>query len=142
MAGNLPEEGVRWPIAQQTWRQVSMLHWRIDPGELQPLLPSRLQPDILDESAWVSIVAFRVAHFRLFGLPRSSETMLLLSNREVLDDLGCRPRLERFQQAAFLKMGKLLKQRGIAHDHFQNAASHVSKLSGRRDDRSRCLGPG
>ena len=39
------------------------------------------------------LAAMRLAAVRgeLFGLPRSSETMLLLSNQEVLDDLGCRP---------------------------------------------------
>jgi uncharacterized protein YqjF (DUF2071 family) len=74
MAGSVPEEHVSRPMAQQTWRQVSMLHWRIDPRDLEPLLPSRLQPDIVDGSAWISIVAFRVADFRLFGLPAARGT--------------------------------------------------------------------
>ena len=69
MAGRVPEERVRWPMAQQTWRHVSFLHWRIEPAELRPLLPVALEPDIVDGSAWVSLVAFLVEGFKVLGMP-------------------------------------------------------------------------
>jgi uncharacterized protein YqjF (DUF2071 family) len=56
-------------MATQTWHDVSFLHWRIDSGDIAPRLPAGLKPDLVDGSAWVSIVAFRIEHFRPLGLP-------------------------------------------------------------------------
>jgi uncharacterized protein YqjF (DUF2071 family) len=50
---------VRGPwLLRQSWQDLLFAHWRIDPPELAPLLPARVEPDLYDGSAWVSIVAF------------------------------------------------------------------------------------
>jgi uncharacterized protein YqjF (DUF2071 family) len=69
MAGNQPEDEVRFPYVHQGWRQVTMLHWRYDPDEIARRLPPGLVPDIVDGSAWVSLTPFRVEGFRPGGLP-------------------------------------------------------------------------
>src|SRR5262245_49039278 len=74
MAGSQPEEHVRWAIAQQTWRHVTFLHWRTDPRVIAPLLPRGLAPDVVEESSWISLVAFAVEGFRVGGIPLQTES--------------------------------------------------------------------
>ena len=69
MAGAIPEERVRRAVVQQSWRDVTFLHWRIGPEILAPHLPRALVPDVVDGSAWVSLTPFRVERFRVLGLP-------------------------------------------------------------------------
>jgi uncharacterized protein YqjF (DUF2071 family) len=69
MAGSQPEEQVRWALAQQTWRYVTLLHWRIDPQAIASVLPRGLAPDVVEGSAWISAVAFAVEGFRVCGIP-------------------------------------------------------------------------
>ncbi|MDP8970320.1 MAG: DUF2071 domain-containing protein [Actinomycetota bacterium] len=69
MAGAEPEEQIRLPIFYQSWRDVTFLHWRYEPGTLRALLPSDLKPDVRDGSAWVGLTPFRVERFRLPLLP-------------------------------------------------------------------------
>jgi uncharacterized protein YqjF (DUF2071 family) len=56
-------------MVEQTWRQVTFLHWRTDPQAVAALLPRGLVPDVVDGASWVSIVAFDVAGFKVCGLP-------------------------------------------------------------------------
>ena len=69
MAGNDPEEHVGPAVVRQSWRQVAFLHWRVDPSDVQPLLPAGLIPDVLDGSAWIGLTPFRVERFRLLQAP-------------------------------------------------------------------------
>ncbi|WP_108664397.1 YqjF family protein [Euzebya rosea] len=55
--------------ATQLWRDVTMLHWRIDAGRLQALLPDGLEPDLFDGSAWASLVPFEMVDLTLPPLP-------------------------------------------------------------------------
>jgi uncharacterized protein YqjF (DUF2071 family) len=49
----------RWVWSQQ-WVDVLFLHWRVSPSELKPHLPGRLEIDMHDGAAWVSLVLFRL----------------------------------------------------------------------------------
>jgi uncharacterized protein len=51
------------------WVDALFLHWPIDPAQLRPRIPSDLEIDTYDGTAWVSIVAFRIANARLRGVP-------------------------------------------------------------------------
>ncbi len=65
MAGRWPEEDVRVPVARQTWRTMTFLHWRFQPEVVQRLLPEGLRVHERDGAAWVSLTPFVLADFRL-----------------------------------------------------------------------------
>ncbi|MFP5320175.1 MAG: YqjF family protein [Acidimicrobiia bacterium] len=69
MAGNRPEEQVAVPVALQTWRHVTFLHWAYRPDDVQRLLPPGLSVDLVDGHAWVGLTPFSVEAFRVPGLP-------------------------------------------------------------------------
>lgn len=47
------------------WDELTFLHWRYEPGEVQRLLPKALEVETCDGSAWVGLVPF----FMRVGLP-------------------------------------------------------------------------
>ncbi|MGO4341911.1 YqjF family protein [Pedococcus sp. 2YAF34] len=47
-------------IMSQWWRDISFLHWPVEPALLAPLLPRGVRPDIFDGSAWVGLIPFRM----------------------------------------------------------------------------------
>ncbi len=53
-----PLTGVQ--IMHQQWRDLSFLHWRVDPDRVAPLLPRGTVPDIHDGSSWVGLIPFRM----------------------------------------------------------------------------------
>ena len=65
MAGALPEEEVPRPVVHQSWRDMTFLHWRYDPGDIAAHLPEGVRPDVRDGSAWVGLTPFSVCNFRL-----------------------------------------------------------------------------
>ena len=69
MAGNDPEERVRWPVVRQRWRSVSFVHWRYDPAVIARFLPPGVTPDVVDGSAWVGLTPFAVEGFTVPPLP-------------------------------------------------------------------------
>lgn len=64
-----------WPMPQgpwvyyQEWNEAVFLHWPVDASLLQPLIPAGLTLDVLDGSAWVSLVAFTMERIRPRWLP-------------------------------------------------------------------------
>ncbi len=48
------------PVLDQHWRDLTFLHWRIDPGLVAPLLPAGTRPDTYDGSSWVGLIPFRL----------------------------------------------------------------------------------
>ncbi len=50
--------GVR--IMTQDWRDLTFLHWRVEPSVVQPLLPAGTRPDVHDGSSWVGLIPFRM----------------------------------------------------------------------------------
>ncbi|HEX7049060.1 MAG TPA: DUF2071 domain-containing protein [Longimicrobiales bacterium] len=64
-----------WPlpagpwIMRQSWCELLFAHWPLPPDILRPLVPARLALDTFDDSAWVSVAAFRLTGLRARGLP-------------------------------------------------------------------------
>ncbi len=44
----------------QWWRDITFVHWRVDPGRVAPLLPRGVRPDLHDGSAWVGLIPFHM----------------------------------------------------------------------------------
>jgi uncharacterized protein YqjF (DUF2071 family) len=51
---------VRRVVFTQAWRDLTFVHWAVDPGVVAPLLPSGVRPDVLDGATQVGLVAFRM----------------------------------------------------------------------------------
>lgn len=52
-----PLPSKKW-IMRQTWSNLLFLHWPIPPETLRPHIPSSLQIDTFDRSAWLGVVVF------------------------------------------------------------------------------------
>ncbi len=64
-----------WPLPEEPWaqaqirRDVLFAHWPVPFAELARMLPPDLPLDTFGGEAWLGIVAFRLTHLRLRGLP-------------------------------------------------------------------------
>lgn len=47
-------------IMRQRWRDLTFLHWRVEPDVVAPLLPPGTRPDVHDGSTWVGLIPFRM----------------------------------------------------------------------------------
>ncbi|HBZ08711.1 MAG TPA: DUF2071 domain-containing protein [Bacillus bacterium] len=63
----LPLPPNNW-IMRQAWRDVLFLHWPVQPEQLRPFIPSELEIDTYDGSAWIGIVAFAMEGIYFRGL--------------------------------------------------------------------------
>jgi hypothetical protein len=57
-----------WLVAMD-WRDTLFLHWPVHADALRPFIPNALPIDEFDGTAWIGIVAFRIAGARPRGLP-------------------------------------------------------------------------
>lgn len=64
-----PTEVVRRAVFTQQWRDLTMLHWPVDPALVAPLLPAGTSPDVFDGSTYVGLVPFVMAGVRILGTP-------------------------------------------------------------------------
>jgi uncharacterized protein YqjF (DUF2071 family) len=64
-----PPHRVVHPVFTQTWRDLTMLHWPVDPAAVAPLLPAGTVPDVLHGQTWVGLVPFEMAGIRVLGTP-------------------------------------------------------------------------
>jgi uncharacterized protein YqjF (DUF2071 family) len=64
-----PLLAVRHPVFRQSWRDLTMLHWPVEPAAVAPLLPAGTVPDVLDGRTWVGLVPFVMAGVRVLGTP-------------------------------------------------------------------------
>ncbi len=58
-----PGQGPSLPTRQimhQWWRDITFVHWRVDPARVAPLLPRGVRPDLYDDSAWVGLIPFHM----------------------------------------------------------------------------------
>ena len=53
----------------QSWGKLLFIHWRIDAKALRPLIPSKLEIDTFDGSAWIAIAPFTMWNTRAAFLP-------------------------------------------------------------------------
>jgi len=56
-------------VMTQTWRDLLFAHWRVDPHQLRPRIPSPFQLDLYDGGAWVGVVPFRMTNVVPRGVP-------------------------------------------------------------------------
>lgn len=56
-------------LMRHKWRDLTFLHYSVDPGVVQPLLPPGLTVDTFDGNAWVALVPFWMTGVRLSFLP-------------------------------------------------------------------------
>jgi uncharacterized protein len=47
-------------ITTQQWRELTFLHWEVDPDQVARLLPPRTRPDLVEGRAYVGLVPFRM----------------------------------------------------------------------------------
>jgi len=59
----------RNPVGYQCWHNLAFLHWRVPADKLATLLPSGLEVDTFDGSAWVGLVPFRMSGVRPWWFP-------------------------------------------------------------------------
>jgi uncharacterized protein YqjF (DUF2071 family) len=57
------------PLLTQQWRDLSFLHWPVDPGAVAPLLPPGTRPDLFEGTSYVGLIAFRMYRVGWLGLP-------------------------------------------------------------------------
>ena len=60
---------VQRAVMVQQWRDLSYIHWRYDPAEVQALLPPGIEVDVFDGSAWVGLIPFSMKGIGLPGMP-------------------------------------------------------------------------
>ena len=56
----------------QRWRDAAFLHWAIDPGEVAPMLPPGVHPDVPDGGdgrTWVGLIPFRMVDAGMLAGP-------------------------------------------------------------------------
>ena len=56
-------------VFTQGWRDVTFLHWAVDPALVAPLLPAGTRPDELDGATHVGLIPFRMRRIGLLGAP-------------------------------------------------------------------------
>jgi uncharacterized protein YqjF (DUF2071 family) len=47
-------------MMNQDWRDLTFLHWAVDPDRVAPLLPEGVRPDVLDGATYVGLIPFRM----------------------------------------------------------------------------------
>lgn len=59
----------RTPLMHHAWRDLSFVHWRVDPERIQRTLPPGLTVDVFDDAAYVGLVPFFMRNIRPHRLP-------------------------------------------------------------------------
>jgi uncharacterized protein len=60
-----PLDGPAW--THQWWRDLTYVHWRVEPERVAPLLPRGTRPDVFDGSTWVGLIPFTLAEGAVGG---------------------------------------------------------------------------
>jgi uncharacterized protein YqjF (DUF2071 family) len=58
----------KWKYYQE-WHNTLFFHWKVAPSLLEKYIPKDIQLDTIEDTAWVSLVAFEVKKMRLRNLP-------------------------------------------------------------------------
>lgn len=56
-------------VGSQTWTDLLFAHWKIDPDQMQALLPKGLTVDTFDDAAWLALVPFSMERVRPWWSP-------------------------------------------------------------------------
>lgn len=63
------EEHISLPLLRTSWETLTFIHWRVEPHQIQALLPDGLTVDTYDGAAWAGLTPFVMANMRPLGLP-------------------------------------------------------------------------
>lgn len=66
---SIPGEGSPGSLLRMSWRNLLFMHWRVDAGIMESLLPPGLQLDTFDGCAWVGLIPFTMDGTRPRGVP-------------------------------------------------------------------------
>jgi uncharacterized protein len=69
MVSATAEQHVSVPLLRASWDALTFVHWRVAPERVQALLPSGLEVDVYDGSAWVGLTPFVMGNMRPLGVP-------------------------------------------------------------------------
>lgn len=64
-----------WPMPRrpwvmtQTWHDLLFAHWRVEPSQLRPKVPSAFELDLFNTEAWVGIVPFHMTNVAPRAIP-------------------------------------------------------------------------
>ena len=65
----LPPRPVRRSLLVQRWQDLTFLHWAVAPDVVRPFLPAGTEPDTVDGSTYIGLIAFRMVGLGLFNGP-------------------------------------------------------------------------
>ena len=57
------------PLLTMRWHDLLFAHWRVEATALRPLVPTGLELDTFDGSAWLGVIPFGNARLRPLGVP-------------------------------------------------------------------------
>ncbi|HCB04985.1 MAG TPA: hypothetical protein DEQ43_12210 [Nocardioides bacterium] len=79
-------------VSTQRWRDLTFLHWAVDPGAVARLLPPGTRPDLFEDRTYVGLVPFRMVRVTLGRLPIPYVGTFLETNVRLysVDDQGRR----------------------------------------------------
>lgn len=63
-----PVDHVRRAVMVQTWSELVFLHWRVEPSAIQRLLPTGVEVDTFDGTAWIGLIPFSMEGLGVPGL--------------------------------------------------------------------------
>jgi uncharacterized protein YqjF (DUF2071 family) len=69
MTRTVGRDQVGVPVLRQRWARVSFLHWRYEPSVIRRCLPDGFEPELIDGSAWLSLLCFSMEAVRPVGVP-------------------------------------------------------------------------
>lgn len=78
-------------LGRQSWQQLLLAHWAVPAAQVQALLPATITVDTSGGSAWVSVVAYRMAHVRLRGMPEALSSQFPQLNLRTYVTVNGRP---------------------------------------------------
>jgi len=62
------------------WRDLLFVHWPVDAELIDRLLPTSIEPDTFDGSAWVGLIPFAMPKVRALGVPLPGSASMLECN--------------------------------------------------------------
>lgn len=86
MASETAEQRVSMALLRASWDTMTFVHWPVEPGRLQALVPQGLEVDTYNGMAWVGLLPFVMSNMRPFGLGKpvkraSASTLRRIVNR-------------------------------------------------------------
>jgi uncharacterized protein len=88
MVSRTAEQHVSVPVLRAAWETLTFVHWRVDPAQVQPLLPEGLTVDVYDGAAWVGLTPFLMANMRPLGIPDLPAGMRLIPGVQAMPSVA------------------------------------------------------